>query len=90
MEGDMSSQFEEKGKYWFPAKKYGWGWGMPSSWQGWVTLIIYLGSLALNTYIFPPEEKLASFLFLTIVLSVLLIVVCLIKGEPPRWRWGKE
>jgi hypothetical protein len=23
-------------KYWFPAKRYGWGWGIPSSWQGWL------------------------------------------------------
>ena len=23
-------------KYWFPAKRYGWGWGMPNTWQGWL------------------------------------------------------
>ena len=21
-------------RYWFPAKRYGWGWGPPSTWQG--------------------------------------------------------
>ena len=25
-------------KYWFPAKRYGWGWGPPNNWQGWVVL----------------------------------------------------
>jgi len=20
--------------YWFPAKRYGWGWGIPNRWQG--------------------------------------------------------
>ncbi len=24
---------------WFPAKKYGYGWGMPVVWQGWVVLL---------------------------------------------------
>ena len=28
-------------EYWFPAKRYGWGWGLPSRWQGWVVLAIY-------------------------------------------------
>jgi hypothetical protein len=23
-------------KIWFPAKRYGWGWGLPCCWQGWV------------------------------------------------------
>ncbi len=24
---------------WFPAKKFGWGWGQPKVWQGWVALV---------------------------------------------------
>ena len=24
------------------------------------------------------------------ILVVLLIVICLLKGEKPRWRWGKD
>ena len=27
--------------YWFPAKRYGWGWGLPSVWQGWVVMGIF-------------------------------------------------
>lgn len=27
-------------KYWFPAKRFGWGWGLPSAWQGWVVLLL--------------------------------------------------
>lgn len=86
----MISQQSKAKKYWFPAKKYGWGWGVPSAWQGWVTIMIYLGSISSSAYMFPPDEKMALFIFLTIVLSVLLIVVCWIKGEPPKWRWGKQ
>jgi hypothetical protein len=27
---------------WFPAKRYGWGWGLPVAWQGWVVLLAWL------------------------------------------------
>ena len=32
-------------RYWFRAKRYGWGWGLPCSWQGWVFFLIWLGAL---------------------------------------------
>ncbi len=28
--------------YWFTAKLYGWGWGLPTCWQGWVVLHAYV------------------------------------------------
>ena len=28
-------------KFWFPAKRYGWGWGLPSSWQGREVFVTY-------------------------------------------------
>jgi hypothetical protein len=27
-------------RYWFPAKTYGWGWGLPSTWEGWLVLVV--------------------------------------------------
>jgi len=86
----MSNQIEKETRYWFPAKTYGWGWGLPSVWQGWVTLVLYLSLITLSVYFFPPEEQLVLFLFSVILLSVLLIVICWVKGEPPKWRWGKR
>jgi hypothetical protein len=86
----MSNQIEREIKYWFPAKAYGWGWGLPSVWQAWMTIVLYLLLIALSVYIFPPAEQLFLFIFSVIVLSVLLIVICWIKGEPPKWRWGKR
>ena len=35
--------------YWFPAKRFGWGWGLPLSWQGWVVfkeLAFFVGYVA--------------------------------------------
>jgi hypothetical protein len=86
----MSNQYSEKKQYWFPTKRYGWGWGLPSVWQGWATLIIYLGLIVAVAVIFPPEKELTLFISLTVTLSLVLIVVCWIKGEPPRRRWDNN
>ncbi len=78
-----------KTKYWFPAKRYGWGWGLPSSWQGWAVLATYIGLLGIGTLLLHSDRELGFYLVFAAILSILLIVVCWLKGEPPRWRWGK-
>ena len=75
-------------KLWFSAKKYGWGWGFPNCWQGWVVLATYLGLLCAGAFILSKETGLFS--GYTIVLSIVLIIICYLKGEKPRWRWGNE
>ena len=74
--------------YWFPAKRYGWGWGMPTAWQGWAVLILYLASLGLSAWMFPPEGESKEFVACVFALSVALVAICYAKGEPPSWRWG--
>lgn len=76
--------------YWFPAKQYGWGWGLPATWQGWVVLVTYVAALVVGTLIFGPAEEALKFTVYTTVLSGLLVAVCWLKGEPPRWRWGNK
>lgn len=75
--------------WWFPAKRYGWGWGPPVTWQGWVVVIVWfavffagMGMLRRHGLLFP------WFLVWVLVMSVLLMGICYLKGEPPRWRWG--
>jgi hypothetical protein len=77
-------------EYWFPAKTYGWGWGLPSSWQGWLVLATFIGLLVAGSFVFPPSAALGPYLMCTAVLCGLLVGVCWLKGEPPGWRWGKE
>ena len=77
-------------KYWFPAKTYGWGWGLPSSWQGWLVMAAFVALLLAGSFVFPPGAALGSYLAYTVVLCGLLVWVCWLKGEPPRWRWGKD
>ena len=81
---------DEKPRYWFPAKQYGWGWGPPRTWQGWVVLVAFVGLTAGGAVIFPPEEKLGFYLGWVALTIVAFIGVCWLKGEPPKWRWGGD
>jgi uncharacterized membrane protein YhaH (DUF805 family) len=76
--------------YWFPAKRYGWGWGLPSAWQGWAVLAGFAVLLLVGLKLFPPNRDLVSFLAYVVLLTALLVAICWLKGEPPRWRWGKS
>jgi drug/metabolite transporter (DMT)-like permease len=80
---------ESDAKYWFPAKRYGWGWGLPVRWQGWLVIVAFVGLLVLGSFLFPPRTHMAAYLIYVIFLGALLCVVCWFKGEPPRWRWGE-
>ena len=78
-----------KDKAWFSAKRYGYGWGLPARWQGWLVLSIYLFSLLLAGLQFARARPL-QFEAYVIILSVLLVAICAWKGEAPRWRWGRS
>lgn len=79
---------EKPTRYWFPAKKYGWGWGLPDMWQGWLVLLAYLAGIIFIFLRMPPGVQPNGFAVSVIALSIILVVICWWKGEPPRWRWG--
>ena len=63
---------------------------MPSSWQGWVMLAAFAILTAFGVFIFPPNDGPGAFFVYVAVLIGLLTAICWLKGEPPRWRWGKD
>jgi uncharacterized membrane protein YhaH (DUF805 family) len=74
---------------WFPAKRYGWGWGLPCAWQGWAVLLAWMAAVTAGiVFLDSPGPSVWGFIFLIEMLAM-LIVVCLMKGEKPRWRWGR-
>ncbi len=75
---------------WFPAKRYGWGWGPPSTWQGWLVLAAYVVLLTVGSVYFLKREMVLAFIILTLSLTGGLMLVCWIKGEKPEWRWGPK
>jgi hypothetical protein len=80
---------KRENEYWFPAKRYGWGWGPPTRWQGWLVLGIYALCAATAGIVFASHRPLA-FVACLVLLTLVLFVVCRLKGEKPGWRWGDK
>ncbi|MEM6333145.1 MAG: hypothetical protein AAF823_07375 [Planctomycetota bacterium] len=81
-------------RYWFPKKKPGWGygWGPPSTWEGWVVLLGYfvlsLGGAAVYLWV-PVLSATAGFLAWTTGLSIVLLIILSRTGEPLHDRGGR-
>ena len=76
--------------YWFPAKRYGWGWGLPSVWQGWLVLVVFGLLLLAGAMVLLPGHGPGAFVAYSALLSAALVLVCWVKGEPPGWHWGDK
>ena len=75
-------------KYWFLAKRYGWGWSFPSAWQGWVVLVAYLALVVGGIpFVRASNGSLVAAIYV-VVLTLALVAICCLTGERPRWRWG--
>ncbi len=79
-----------KKQIWFPAKKYGWGWGLPCAWQGWIVIAAFVILLGAAGILLLPGKHFGLWIVSIIVLVTAFIIACLVKGEKPRWRWGKD
>lgn len=78
--------------YWFKAKLYGWGW-TPATWQGWLVVLLFITLILLNFYYIDTRSHSVSDTLLNVVprtaiLIILLILICYLTGEKPRWQWG--
>ena len=69
-------------------KTYGWGWGFPCTWEGWVVFVGYLVLLAGAGFYFDPRVRPFAFGGTVFVLTGVLIGICAVKGEPPKLRSG--
>jgi drug/metabolite transporter (DMT)-like permease len=81
----------DRPSYWFPVKRYGWGWGLPVRWQGWVVFVAYAALLYGGIYYFKAQRNVFALLIYLLALTAVLIAIVAIKGERPlRWRWGGD
>jgi len=77
------------GPEWFAPKRYGLGSGLPISWQGWLVLLIYIGTI-IGAYFLFGEKNPAAIAVLIIATAVLLLVASRTTRGGWRWRWGKS
>jgi len=78
-------------RLWFRNKLYGWGW-YPVTWEGWLAILAFVGYItilitAFALYLTTPGG-IVLFLGGTLAGVLLLLAVCVMKGEKPVWRWG--
>ncbi|WP_319408310.1 hypothetical protein [uncultured Desulfosarcina sp.] len=76
---------------WFPAMKYGIGWGLPVTWQGWIVFLIYIVLVTIGILFL----KHSPWLIIPVVVYVflltgILLFICFKKGEKIELRWGKK
>ncbi|MBB2169261.1 hypothetical protein HLH36_13000 [Gluconacetobacter aggeris] len=81
-------------KKWFAAKRHGIGAGLPVAWQGWVTLLLFLGAVlsasAIPLFFHSAIAVFVEIVIIPVILAVFL-VVCAAKTEGGwRWRWGDD
>lgn len=75
-------------QYWFPAKRHGWGWGAPATWQGWAVLVSFLVAIGVIVWRVPQRTEPGLFWGLVLAASAVFAVIVWLKGEPPGWHWG--
>lgn len=72
---------------WFAPKRYGYGAGLPISWQGWALTVAYIGIATVTASIFGERPfKLVAILVPTTV-AFMAIAARTTRGGW-RWRWG--
>ncbi len=74
---------------WFAPKRYGYGSGLPISWQGWLVMIAYL-ILVIGAAIFVSEKPIIFFGILVPATLGLIIVTARTTRGGWRWRWGDK
>jgi hypothetical protein len=84
----MSDHDIDARKPWFRAKRFGWGWSWPLTWQGWLVFGMYAVLVTGGVHLFAAKEDAATLGAYVLLLTGVLIAICWRTGERPRWRWG--
>ncbi len=77
------------GPEWFAPKRFGYGAGMPISWQGWALTIGFVGMVVLLAALFGrhPLQMIAA--IAPLALAFIVISARTTRGGW-RWRWGEK
>jgi hypothetical protein len=79
----------DDGPEWFAPKRYGYGTGLPITWQGWVLTLGFVAiAILLSTRLAHRPIQLAA--VLVPITTVFLVVCARTTRGGWRWRWGDE
>jgi hypothetical protein len=79
---------------WFRRKIYGWGW-YPCTIEGWLITLAFVMAISLVAFIFMKVYHgetiiLVAYLITIFLLGAVLVLIAWLKGESPRWSWGRK
>jgi hypothetical protein len=78
------------GPEWFVPKRYGYGAGMPISWQGWAVTLGFIGLIIAAALYVRPYSGIA-FISTAVTLTIILwVIVAKTTRGGWRWRWGDK
>ena len=69
-------------KWWFPRKTFGWGWGLPSTWQGWTVFLVFLFLLGVGGPLASSVLGKTAAIVVVAGLVISFLVIVVVKGEP--------
>jgi len=71
----MSKTYHDSHKYWFRAKRYGCGCGLPLSWKGWLSYCSYIGLI--EQWKVEIWYKIMKYIGGIVYLTVIFILICI-------------
>lgn len=81
---------EDGSNGWFYAKRYGYGSGLPRSWQGWVATALFVGAALAASIFLAPVSMLAYVGVMIFLTSIFLLVAKRTTTGGWKWRMGKD
>ena len=77
------------GPEWFAPKRYGYGVGLPISWQGWA-LTFGLVAMAILIAVSLSNRPIAFIAAMVPLLTAFIVIAHWTTRGGWRWRWGEE
>ncbi|MEY4670996.1 MAG: hypothetical protein RLZZ415_875 [Pseudomonadota bacterium] len=78
---------------WFAAKRYGYGAGLPITWQGWAVMAGYLAIMAVVIWLDSQSDGRVKAIGFGLFLGATAIFVSLVRKRTEggwKWRWGNR
>lgn len=81
-------------KAWFRKRKYGYGWGLPQTWQGWVIFLLYIAFIpydfvSIDSTSHSVSDTLINFIPNMFLATVIFIAIAFITSGKPEWHFGE-
>ncbi len=77
------------GAEWFAPKRYGYGAGVPISWQGWAVTLAFIAIVGLIAFLLGNQPLVLVALLFPLTLVLIVITAKTTRGGW-RWRWGDD